>query len=137
MWQCASGVTVVLDKLNGTARVISVKLYSKTYRDELCMVVYVLTTSNVAIESMCNVVNCVLELGQQKLSEFPDGKCVTEGRYWKIETIKMPRSNGWLRGGRPLCGPTGGYFAPPSFQRSSKAGRGGRRSTRHFSHRFE
>ena len=64
--------TELLDQLNRPARVISAKLEGKTYRDELRMVVYALATSNVAIESMRNVVNCVLELGQQELSEFPD-----------------------------------------------------------------
>ncbi len=66
--------TDLLDQLNRPARVISAKLDGKTYRDELRMVVYALATSNVAIliESMRNVVNCVLELGQQELSEFPD-----------------------------------------------------------------
>ena len=62
----------LLNKLNGPARVIPAKLAGKTYRDELRMVVYILATSNVAIESMRNVVNCVLELGKQELSEFPD-----------------------------------------------------------------
>ena len=64
--------TELLDKLSGTARVIPAKLDGKTYRDELRMVDYSLATSNVAIESMRNVVNCVLELGQQELREFPD-----------------------------------------------------------------
>ena len=64
--------TELLDQLNRPARVISAKLDGKTYQDELRMVVYALATSNVAIESMRNVVNCVLELGQQELSEFPD-----------------------------------------------------------------
>ena len=62
----------LLDQLNGPDRVISAKLDAKTYRDELRTVVYVLATSNVAIESMRNVIYCVLELGQQELSEFPD-----------------------------------------------------------------
>ena len=53
-------------------QVITAKRDNKTYRDELRMVVYVLATSNVAIESMRNVVSCVLELGQQELSVFPD-----------------------------------------------------------------